>query len=247
MATSFGLITNHETIAGCSVHKLLLFTGSSADATCSDVFVIKNEFLSNLVSCFHSSYQVFARMVTRTVDLLFVLNSKLSYTGFSVELEGEHVLDLLPFVDCALNQSFAPSLIARWYFKTDCGVVRVVEIGLGVLCLRFREERQSCRIGACKVGPVWYDIKCLSGNRLKILAGGSRFVAKGGISSGAPKPSLKAASNLLAEHKLSYLLASVWFCFVFVYDSNLNDVQAINPNVFGVSAYVCLKRGLIRC
>ncbi|XXM93761.1 alanine--tRNA ligase-related protein [Candidatus Hodgkinia cicadicola] len=247
VSTSFGLIANHEAVAGCSVHKLLLSTGSAAGGAGSDVVVIRNEFLSKLVSRFHSSYQVFARMLAETVGPLLVLNSKVSYAGFNVELEGEHVLDLLPLVDRVLNQRFVPVLVGRWYFKTDCGVVRVVEIGLGLWSLRFREEWQASRIEACEAGPVWYGIKRLSENRLRVSAGGACFVGKQDAGLGATKSSLKAASKALAEHKLSYSLASVRFCFVFVFDSSLDDVQAINPNIFGVSAHICLKRGLIRC
>ncbi|XXM93679.1 alanine--tRNA ligase-related protein [Candidatus Hodgkinia cicadicola] len=246
VAAGFGSIANHETIGGGSVHKLLLFSGSSASA-CSDVFVIRNEFLSKLVSRFHSSYQVFVRTLAKMIGPLFALNFKISYTGFSVELRAERALDLLPFVDHVLNQSFASFLVSRWYFKTGCGVVRVVDVGSGVSSLRFLEECQSSRIEACEVGPLWYDVKRLSENRLKVSASGFKSVSKGSAGLGAPKPSSKAASNLLAEHKLSYLLASVRFCFVYVCNDSLNNVQAINPNMFGVSAYVCLKRGLIRC
>ncbi|WGS83576.1 MAG: alanine--tRNA ligase-related protein [Candidatus Hodgkinia cicadicola] len=246
VASGFGSIANHETIGGGSVHKLL-FTGSSAGCASSDVFVIRNEFLSKLVSRFHSSYQVFARLLAKTVGPLLVLNSKVSYTGFNMEFERKRVLDVLPFIDHFLNQSFVPFSIGRWYFKADVGVVRVVEVGLGASSLKFCEDCQSSRIEACEVGPLWYGIKQLSENRLRVSARGSRTSNKESASLGASKSGLKSASNLLADYKLSYSLAGVRFCFVFVYNNSLNNVQAINPNTFGVSAHICLKLGLIRC
>ncbi len=246
VAASFGLIANHETIDGGSVHKLV-FTNSSAGSASSDVFVIRNVFLSKLVSRFHSGYQVFARLLAKTVGPLLVLNSKVSYTGFNVEFEGQRVLDVLPFIDHVLNQSFGPFSIGRWYSKADVGVVRVVEVGLGASSLRFCEDCQSSRIEACEVGPLWYGIKQLSENRLRVSARGSSTSSKGSASLGASKSGLKTASKLLADYKLSYSLAGVRFCFVFVCNNSLSSVQAINPNMFGVSAYICLKLGLIRC
>ncbi|AUG33837.1 Alanine--tRNA ligase [Candidatus Hodgkinia cicadicola] len=166
IGASFGFITNHELVNGGHFHKALLSVGV-INSIC-DVCVIKNIYLSELSSCYHSISHSLAGIANANFECVKAVSARVNYFNFVLDLDCGDVLSLKRLLVCACANQHVLTRSECWFVKRNGKIVRFVNIS--AFGLNFVEE--CCGVHAessvnCKLR---YELKQLSRSKLRIEA-----------------------------------------------------------------------------
>ncbi len=166
IGASFGFITNHELVNGGRFHKVLLSVGV-IDSIC-DVCVIKNIYLSELTSCYHSISRSLAGVANANFECVKAVFARVSYFNFVLDLDCGDVLSLKRLLACASVEQRVSPHSEHWFVKRNNKIVKLVNVS--AFGLNFVEERCEAHAGACVNCELCYEFKQLSRSKLRIEA-----------------------------------------------------------------------------
>ncbi len=166
IGASFGFIANHELVNSGRFHRVLLSVGV-IDSVC-DVCVIKNIYLSELTSCYHSISHSLVGIANANFECVKTVFARVNYFNFVLDLDCGDVLGLKRLLVCAFVKQRVPTHSECWFIKRNNKIVKFVNIS--AFGLNFVEECCGVHAESCANCKLCYEFKQLSGSKLRIEA-----------------------------------------------------------------------------
>ncbi|AUG34017.1 Alanine--tRNA ligase [Candidatus Hodgkinia cicadicola] len=225
IGASFGFITNHELVNGGHFHKALLSVGV-INSIC-DVCVIKNVYLSELASCYHSISRSLAGVANANFECVKTVFARVSYFNFVLDLDCGDVLSLKRLLVCAFVKQHALTRSECWFVKRNNKVVKFVNIS--AFGLSFVEECCGIHAGSSVNRRLCYEFKQLSRSKLRIEARSvarqcGDFVNRSNVRAGKASDGVKSVKlKTVAFKQRQYPLEpmGLWLCVLWI-NNDLN-------------------------
>ncbi len=166
IGASFGFIANHELVNSGRFHRVLLSVGV-IDSVC-DVCVIKNVYLSELASCYHSISHSLVGIANANFECVKTVFARANYFNLVLDLDCAAVLSLKRLLVCAFVKQRVLTHSEHWFIKRDNKIVKFVNVS--AFGLSFVEECCATHAECCVNCRLCFEFRQLSGSRLRIEA-----------------------------------------------------------------------------
>ncbi|XXM93353.1 MAG: alanine--tRNA ligase-related protein [Candidatus Hodgkinia cicadicola] len=164
----FSFIANREFFNGKCVHKILLSVGASGECCKTSVYVIRNAYLFELSSWYHSSLHALTGVMRVSAQAVKVLLAKVSYFGFALDLDYSNIASLKQLIACVLDKLHKLTRANCWYVKCAKEITKFVSVN--AFDLSFVEKCCGTHANSSADCRLCYELKQLAKNRLRIQA-----------------------------------------------------------------------------